>query len=159
MTIITYPNPILRQKTSDIDVSKFGKSSLRELGKDMIKTMYKARGVGLAAPQIGENIRLAVIAKETSDRYPGEDLNLKQNIILINPYIIAHSVETDTLEEGCLSLPGVLVDVERSVWIKVRADDFRNRPYDFQARGFFARVVQHEVDHLDGVLIIDKKVL
>lgn len=158
MTIITHPNPILRQKTSDVDIVKFGESSLRALAKNMIKTMYKAKGVGLAAPQIGESMRLAVVAKKTSDRYPEARLNLEEDLVLINPRILARSVEGDVLEEGCLSLPGILVAVSRPVWIKIRADAFSNRSYEFEARDFFARVIQHEVDHLDGVLIIDKRV-
>lgn len=145
MIIVAHPNPILYQKTSDINVAQFGRQKLLSLAEDMLITMHKAKGVGLAAPQIGESIRLAVIAKQSED------------LILVNPCILARSVETDTVEEGCLSIPGVLVAVPRSIWVKVRAENLSNRPYEFEAHGFFARVVQHEIDHLDGVLIIDKK--
>ncbi len=158
MTIITHPNSILRQKTNDIDVRAFGEHELRAFADEMIKTMYAAKGVGLAAPQIGESMRLAVIAKKTSDRYADALLNLPEDLVLINPRILEKSVETDLLDEGCLSLPGITVSVERPLWIKVRAADFSNRAYELEARGFFARVIQHEVDHLDGVLIIDKRI-
>ena len=156
MRIILHPNSILRKKTADIDLARMDRKKLRKLAMDMIKTMYRAEGVGLAAPQVGESIRLCVIRKNTSNRYKEMRLNLKDDLILINPYIVARSQETNAMEEGCLSIPDVSVSVTRPVWTTVRVYTLEGKQYEFEAHDFFARVVQHEIDHLDGILIIDK---
>ena len=156
MRIILHPNSILRKKTADIDLARMDRKKLRKLAMDMIKTMYRAEGVGLAAPQVGESIRLCVIRKKTSNRYKEMRLNLEDDLILINPHIITRSPETDTIEEGCLSIPNVLVPITRPVWVKLRVFTIEGKQREFEARDFFARVVQHEIDHLDGILIIDK---
>ena len=156
MRIILHPNSILRKKTADIDLARMDRKKLRKLAMDMIKTMYRAEGVGLAAPQVGESIRLCVIRKKTSNRYKEMRLNLKDDLILVNPHIITRSPETDTIEEGCLSIPNVLVPITRPVWVKLRVFTIEGKQREFEARDFFARVVQHEIDHLDGILIIDK---
>ena len=156
MRIILHPNSILRKKTADIDLARMDRKKLRKLAMDMIKTMYRAEGVGLAAPQVGESIRLCVIRKKTSSRYKEMRLNLKDDLILVNPHIITRSPETDTIEEGCLSIPNVLVPITRPVWVKLRVFTIEGKQREFEARDFFARVVQHEIDHLDGILIIDK---
>ena len=156
MRIILHPNSILRKKTADIDLARMDRKKLRKLAMDMIKTMYRAEGVGLAAPQVGESIRLCVIRKKTSSRYKEMRLNLKDDLILINPYIVARSQETNAMEEGCLSIPDVSVSVTRPVWTTVRVYTLEGKQYEFEAHDFFARVVQHEIDHLDGILIIDK---
>src|SRR3990167_5861426 len=155
MRIILHPNSILRKKTADIDLARMDRKKLRKLAMDMIKTMYRAEGVGLAAPQVGESIRLCVIRKNTSNRYKEMRLNLKDDLILINPYIVARSQETNAMEEGCLSIPDVSVSVTRPVWTTVRVYTLEGKQYEFEAHDFFARVVQHEIDHLDGILIID----
>ena len=156
MRIILHPNSILRKKTADIDLARMDRKKLRKLAMDMIKTMYRAEGVGLAAPQVGESTRLCVIRKKTSNRYKEMRLNLEDDLILINPHIITRSPETDTIEEGCLSIPNVLVPITRPVWVKLRVFTIEGKQREFEARDFFARVVQHEIDHLDGILIIDK---
>ena len=156
MRIILHPNSILRKKTADIDLARMDRKKLRKLAMDMIKTMYRAEGVGLAAPQVGESIRLCVIRKKTSNRYKEMRLNLEDDLILINPYIVARSQETNAMEEGCLSIPDVSVSVTRPVWTTVRVYTLEGKQYEFEAHDFFARVVQHEIDHLDGILIIDK---
>lgn len=156
MNILIHPNPILRKKTADIAFSRFNRKKLQKLAESMIKTMYRAEGVGLAAPQVGESVRLCVIRKSTGNRYKNAQLNLEDDLVLVNPYIIARSPETDTMEEGCLSIPNVHVPVTRSVWVKVKVYTIEGKQYELKAQDFFARVVQHEVDHLDGVLIIDK---
>ena len=148
MKIITYPNPILSQASQSINLETFDIKKLQKLSRKMIKTMYKADGIGLSAPQVNQSLRLCVIGQKSG--------NLPKDLILINPLIISHSLETVTMEEGCLSLPGVKVSVKRSIWIKVKAVDFDNRPFKFEAHDLFARVIQHEIDHLDGILIIDK---
>lgn len=115
----------------------------------MTETMHGADGVGLAAPQIGQNIRLAIIAKEA--------IPDKKDWILINPKITKHSWKRTRNEEGCLSIPGVKKEVSRFAKITVKALNEKGQSLSFQAENLFARVIQHEIDHLDGILIIDKK--
>jgi len=151
MKIVKYPNPILTKPAKDINLSNLNLKQLKrlkQLTKQMTKTMYQHDGIGLAAPQIGQNLRLCIIGKKTGD--------LEEDLILINPLVIERSVETSILEEGCLSLPKVKIDVERPVWIKVRTSDFDGGSFKLEAHDLLARVIQHEIDHLDGILIIDK---
>lgn len=148
MKLIIYPNSILRQKTSEIDLADFDVKKLKKIAQKMIKIMHKHRGAGLAAPQVGKSLRISVINKKTG--------GLTDDLILINPVIISSSLETDIQQEGCLSLPGVQVKIERTKWIKVKAIDLNSNTYDLEAHNLLARAIQHEIDHLDGVLIIDK---
>ncbi len=120
-------------------------SALRILVDAMFETMDQADGVGLAAPQIGVNSRLFVIhIKNTEKR------------AYINPQIIETSVETETAEEGCLSIPGVWHDVERPLRVTVQAQDLEGKAFTVKAEGLLARAIQHETDHLNGVLFIDR---
>lgn len=112
--------------------------------KDMIKTMYEADGIGLAASQVGIDINLAVIAVKDGE------------MVLVNPKITRYGLRKESVEEGCLSVPGVWGMVKRSKHIKVKAMGLDGKRIEFKAEGFFARVVQHEVDHLNGILFIDK---
>lgn len=145
LKILTYPNPILRKKT--MPVTEFGEE-LRSLVQSMADTMYDAPGVGLAAPQVGISIRLVVI--DTSARDEENDL-----IVLANPEIIeAEGSVVD--EEGCLSLPELNAKVKRAAHIKVKAQDIDGKDLEFEAEDWFARVVQHELDHLEGTLFLDK---
>lgn len=114
----------------------------------MIETMYAADGAGLAAPQIGQNIRLAIIGKDAAPD--------QKDWVIINPKIIKHSWKRTRDEEGCLSIPGVKKEVARFAKITVKTLDAKGRPLNFQAENLFARVIQHEIDHLDGILIVDK---
>jgi len=142
--ILKYPNPLLRKKTSPI--TEFN-AELKELVADMAETMYAAPGVGLAANQIGVLQQLVVI-----DVSPKEEKN--KLIPLINPEILeGEGSEID--EEGCLSVVDYASNVERFSHIKVRARDLEGKEIEFQADGWFARVIQHELDHLDGKLFID----
>lgn len=146
LSILTIPESSLRQKSVAVKPTEILK--LKPLFLDMIETMYCADGVGLAAPQIGQNIRLAIIGKEgTTD---------KKDWILINPKIVKHSWKRVKDEEGCLSVPGVRKEVARFAKITIKALDVKGKPINFQAEDLFARVIQHEIDHLDGILIIDK---
>lgn len=132
--------PVLRQKTEQI--AKVDKST-QKLIKDMIETVQKAEGAGLAAPQIGKSLRLCIVM-----------MNGKFTP-LINPEITWASEETDLMEEGCLSLPGVWLKVERPTKIRLTYLDHKGKNQERELSDFAARVVQHEVDHLEGVLIVD----
>jgi peptide deformylase len=116
---------------------------LRTLVKDMFETMYDAKGVGLAAPQIGKNIRLAIIDI-------GDD-----PLVFINPKITKKSGK-ETCDEGCLSFPGLSEKVERAVRVVVDYTDLDGDRYEMEAEGLLARAIQHELDHLDGVVFVDR---
>lgn len=115
----------------------------------MIETMLAEGGIGLAAPQIGQNIRLAVINKEA-------DKSLSDHLVIINPKIFSASREMEESKEGCLSIPGVEVKVLRHKKIKVRFLDKSGQEQKLKATGLLSQVFQHEIDHLDGILIIDR---
>ena len=123
--------------------------SIRKLAKDMLITMYSAKGIGLAAPQVGIQKRIIVIDLNFED--PETPPN-----IFINPEIISSSASLDTYEEGCLSIPGVYLNVVRPSSIKLSYRDEMGRPKKMNAEGLMARCIQHEIDHLNGVLFVDK---
>jgi peptide deformylase len=141
--IRTYGDPVLR--TPARPVERFDDALRAEIER-MGRLMYDALGIGLAAPQVGVSHRLFVYRVE-----PDGELQA-----VVNPEIEWSSRETETLEEGCLSLPGVHVDVERPLHVRVRAQDAYGEPIVIEASGMEARVIQHETDHLDGVLILDR---
>jgi peptide deformylase len=140
-----YPDPVLRMKANE--VADFD-DSVADLVERMTMLMDEARGVGLAAPQIGVLRRVLVF--RTAEDEPVT--------ALVNPRIVSTQEESDTVEEGCLSLGAatVVVDVERPVAVTLEAQTPEGEPVRFEAEGLQARVIQHEVDHLDGVLIIDR---
>ena len=123
--------------------------SIRELAKDMLITMYSAKGIGLAAPQVGVQKRILVIDLNFED--PESPPN-----VFINPEIISSSASLDTYEEGCLSIPGVYLNVVRPSSIKLSFRDEMGRPKKMNADGLMARCIQHEIDHLNGVCFVDK---
>ena len=123
--------------------------SIRQLAKDMLVTMYSAKGIGLAAPQVGVQKRILVIDLNFED--PDAPPN-----VFINPEIISTSASLDTYEEGCLSIPGVYLNVLRPSSIKLSYRDEMGRPKKMNAEGLMARCIQHEIDHLNGVLFVDK---
>ena len=123
--------------------------SIRKLAKDMLITMYSAKGIGLAAPQVGVQKRIMVIDLNF------EDPNASPNVF-INPEIISTSASLDTYEEGCLSIPGIYLNVVRPSSIKLSFRDEMGRPKKMNADGLLARCIQHEIDHLNGVLFVDK---
>lgn len=131
-------------------VAEFGTDELRALITDMFDTMEACNGAGLAAPQIGFCRRVIVFGIEENPRYP--DAEQVPVTILINPEIIIGSLEKESGWEGCLSVPGMRGKVERYASIRYRGFDPEGNPVDREAQGFHARVVQHECDHLDGVL-------
>lgn len=144
-TILHYPDKRLREPGQP--VTEFG-PELANLVEDMAETMYAAPGVGLAATQIGEPIRLFIIDIATGDDDPS-DLR-----VFVNPEILERDGE-QTWEEGCLSFPGVHEEVERAERVKVRAQDEKGESFELEADGLLAVAIQHENDHLDGKLMID----
>jgi len=147
--IVTHPNEVLRRKAHK--VQDFGKD-LQVLIEDMIETMRAEPGVGLAAPQVAVPLRLIVVEY-------GEEENAEASpklYVMANPEISRASVETEMGVEGCLSIPGYVGEVERAVEIVVRGQNRFGKPMKVKARGWLARIFQHEIDHLNGVLFIDR---
>ena len=156
--IVTLPEPVLRRKAKPI--TKFDKE-LQTLIDDMIETMRDAPGVGLAAPQVGVSEQLAVIeyAEEDDDEDGTEGAEKpakpKQLIVIINPEIVKASEEKVNGIEGCLSIPGLLGEVERHEALQVKALNRYGKPVKLKVDGWMARIFQHEIDHLNGVLFTD----
>lgn len=147
--IVTLPQAVLRRKAHK--VTGFG-STFQTLADDMIETMRQAPGVGLAAPQVGESIRLIVI--EYGDE-EDEDVPPKLYVIA-NPVITRSSEETVIGFEGCLSIPGIQGEVKRFTAVTVKGLNRHGHPMTVKAKGWLARIFQHEIDHLDGVLFVDR---
>jgi len=143
--ILIAPHPSLRAKARPVGPADA--DLVRTLLPRMFATMYRAPGIGLAAPQVGTGLRLAVI-----DLAPN---NVRSPIALINPQIVAVSDELATREEGCLSLPNQFADVTRPARVKVRFQDETGAKREIEADGLLAACLQHEIDHLDGVLFVD----
>jgi peptide deformylase len=145
LPILVAPNPIL--KTRARLVTPEDAATVRDLVPKMFATMYDAPGIGLAAPQVGVGLRLAVVDLMPRDK--------SEPIVLINPVVEAASTETAVREEGCLSLPGQYADVERPAAVTVRFQDEAGATRRIDADGLLAACLQHELDHLDGVLFVD----
>ncbi|HEY69517.1 MAG TPA: peptide deformylase [Anaerolineae bacterium] len=148
--IITLPNSILRKKARKVRAFT---PELQMLIDDMIETMREAPGVGLAAPQVNVSQRVIVIefAEPSDDEEPAPKL-----YVLINPEIVRHSKETTTDQEGCLSVPGYVGEVDRFSTLTVKGRNRHGKPVRIKAKDWLARILQHEIDHLDGVLYIDR---
>ncbi|MFA6130708.1 MAG: peptide deformylase [Patescibacteria group bacterium] len=142
--VLHHPNPLLREVARDVIPEDFSRTNFSELVRDMGETMLKEDGVGLAAPQIGESIRVIVIASK-------EGFNA-----FLNPKIIHHGLRKVAGEEGCLSVPGKVGIVKRYTRVTVSALNDQGQPITVKATGLSAIVFQHEIDHLDGILFIDK---
>jgi peptide deformylase len=143
--ILIEPDPILRKKCEPLDKVD---DSVRELMNDMLETMYAAPGIGLAAVQIGILKKLVVIdiSKEEEKKNP---------LFLINPEIVYKSNQTSVYEEGCLSLPGQFAEIERPSECTLNYIDYDGKKKELKAKGLLATCIQHEVDHLNGILFID----
>lgn len=144
LPIRIYPDPVLRAKCREVTEFDAG---LRKLAADMVETMHAAPGVGLAAPQIGVDLRIAVV-----DLSVGEDP--KQVYVIVNPEVV-HREGSEVAEEGCLSLPGINDKVDRPTRVRVKAVDLDNKPVEIEAEEWLARAFCHEIDHLNGVLFTD----
>jgi peptide deformylase len=155
--VITIPDPILTSKSAKV---KEINDEVKKVVEDLIDSLETAKdpeGAGLAAPQIGYPLKICVVKNFFED--PTNPANtLSENIILINPKIISHSTETDLDWEGCLSVPNLFGKVERYKKIKVSAMDINWQSIKVKASDFFARVLQHEIDHLEGILFTEKVV-
>jgi len=156
LSIITHPNPILRERTRDVLASSINSPDIQNLIADMIITMYADDGIGLAAPQVGRSVRIVCIGKlALSMTKNPEDFERGQDLVLINPQITKKSLRKEWETEGCLSVPGVFGEVKRHVAIGVTALSPTGATRAFDASDFLARVIQHEIDHLNGELFID----
>jgi peptide deformylase len=145
LPIITLPDPILRKKARTVERVD---EALRRLAADMLATMYDAPGIGLAAPQIGISRRLIVMD-------PSRDEESPTPLIMINPEILMRVDEMRTHEEGCLSIPDVTAEVERPARTRVGFLDVEGNSQERELEGIWSTLVQHEIDHLNGVLFID----
>lgn len=155
LPIVKYPNEILRRKTQPV---KEITDETQKLIDNMLETLRDAPGVGLAAPQVNVSLRIAVIEYSEGEEFDDEDLPPapKKLYTLINPEITRTSTETLMGSEGCLSMPGLIADVERAESVTVTALNRRGQPVKIKASGWLARIFQHEIDHLDGVLFTDR---
>lgn len=142
LEILKYPNPILRQNSLEIKDPTDPK--IKQLIADMTSALRAHDGLGLAAPQVGQNLRLCIAEVEN------------EFFVLINPEIKNHSGKEIGMEEGCLSFPGKYLPVTRSEKVKVKALDTNGKKQVIRAKGLLARVLQHEIDHLNGILLVDR---
>ena len=157
LLICTYGNPVLRAKAGKITEIT---GEIHELAKDMLETMYEERGVGLAAEQVGRTEQIVVIDippdSDTDESGARENPDVKMPLVLINPQITAHSEDIQVGQEGCLSFPEIYAHVER--WYEVDAEymDLEGATQKIHGKGLLARAIQHELDHLNGVLLVDR---
>lgn len=149
-TIITSEDPRLRRKAHRV---RSFTPALQALVDDMVETMRHAPGVGLAAPQVAAGQRVIVVEYRQDEDDEQAPAKL---YAVVNPEITRRSTETIVGVEGCLSIPGYVGDVERHTWVTVQGLNRHGRPFRLKAHGWLARIFQHEIDHLDGVLFIDR---
>lgn len=140
LDIVKYPDPLLRRNAEPVNEVD---DSIREFVEDMTEAMYVYDGVGLAAPQVGRSVRIILVDA-------GDGLN-----VVINPEILEQSEEKESVEEGCLSLPDIQVEVSRSIKVTLEGLNEKGEKLHIEAEGLLARALQHEIDHLNGKLIID----
>ncbi len=148
LEIVSLPNPVLRRKAHKI--TDFGKD-FRVLVEDMIETMREAPGVGLAAPQVAVPLRLVVVeyGDDEDEKVP------KKLFVVANPEIVERSEETELGIEGCLSVPGLIGEVERNLRVTVKGQNRQGNPVKIKAEGWLARIFQHEIDHVNGIVYTD----
>ncbi len=151
LDIVPLGEPVLRKKAHKITKVDH---DVRQLANDMLETMREAGGVGLAAPQIGQSIRLIVVEYTEPAEDPEDEQT--QTFKLINPEITWRSDETVMGIEGCLSIKGLVGEVERAEAVKIKALNVQGQPVKVSAEGWLARIFQHEIDHLDGVCYVDR---
>ena len=149
LPVVAYGHPVLKKVAKEIDPSF---PNLKEFITDMFDTMYQSDGVGLAAPQVNVPLRIVVVefGSEEDEEAP------KKLYTVINPEITRPSTETVLGTEGCLSVPGIVGEVERAESLTVKGLSRRGQPITIKAKGWLARIFQHEIDHLDGILFVDR---
>ena len=143
--LVTYPDPVLRTRASDVVGID---ASMRGLAEEMLRIMREEDGVGLAAPQVGESLRIFVTAAIEEESAPER--------VYINPVIVSCEGALEASEEGCLSLPGIRGTIRRPPKVTLRATGIDGEPFTCTSSALLARCWQHEIDHLDGILIIDR---
>ncbi len=144
LEIKKFNEPVLRKKCKKVGrVDK----KIKKLAIDMVQTMKKGQGIGLAAPQVGVSKRVIVVQT---------DLGGQRILALVNPKIIKKSFETEVGEEGCLSFPGIFLEIKRAKEVEVGGLDIKGKKIKLEAKGLLARVFQHEIDHLDGILFFNR---
>lgn len=143
--VVKYPEPVLARRGEEVTVFD---AELKQFVDEMFESMYVAQGIGLAAPQIAVSKRITVIDVSFQK-------NPKEKIVLINPEIIEREGKV-LEEEGCLSLPDIREKVSRAEWVKVRAQDVTGKTFEIEGTDLLGRCMQHEIDHLDGILFIDR---
>ena len=153
LKIITVPSKVLRQKSSKIEgIDK----SVKKLIKDLTETLREVGGLGIAAPQVGKLLRLIIIESKGGERKNGSKKPIIPLTVLINPEVVKCSKEKGKDDEGCLSVPELWAVVERPKSVTVKALNEKGKPIQIKAKDLFSRVLQHEIDHLNGILFTDK---
>jgi peptide deformylase len=143
--VVKYPDPVLRVRARDVGGVD---AQIMELAAEMLRLMREEDGVGLAAPQVGESLRMFVTAAQEEESAPER--------VYINPAIVSFEGALEASEEGCLSLPGIRGTIRRPSKVTVRAMGLDGQPFTLTSSALLARCWQHEIDHLDGILIIDR---
>lgn len=156
LQVITIPTESLRKRSTEIDRDFLLSADTQHFIQQLIATMYTDDGVGIASPQVGKNIRICIIGKEGIKLDKKTSITANEDLVLVNPVWTKTSIRKDWDTEGCLSVPKTYGKVKRYKHITVKAWDKDSKEINFEAHNFFARVIQHEIDHLDGVLFIDK---
>jgi len=151
LEIIKYPDPILRKKSEEV---KEITEEIKNLGFDMVETMTANQGVGLAAPQVGESKRIIIV--QPIENYFLEEIAKKNPRTFINPKITRKGKETIIDDEGCLSFPGLFLKIKRAMEVEAEALNENGEKVYLKVHGLPARILQHEIDHLDGILFIDR---
>lgn len=149
LKVLPYPNPYLRTRAKPVEVFD---DALKALVKDMTETMAAEEGLGLAATQVGVDSRLVLINPYA---FKGDDGRGEPDMVVINPEVVWKSDETISAEEGCLSFPGVYIHVTRPKAVRIKAQDAEGKFYEIEAEGLGARALLHELDHIDGVVMVD----
>lgn len=156
LPIVQLGDPILRKKARRISMAELASPEMQGFIDDLVETMHAANGAGLAAPQVGHSVAIAAVHVQDNPRYP-----YKPNVpltVFVNPTITVIGEATEMMYEGCLSVPDLRGRVPRAMHIRVQAVDRHGKPMDFEVKGLTAGTYQHEFDHLEGLLFVDRVV-
>ncbi len=154
LKVIRLGHPVLRRPARQVPAEAIGGAAIQRLVDDLIETMVEEDGIGLAAPQVGQSLRLLVLGQPAAGAGPdAEAIPLR---VLVNPRLVACSTDREWAWEGCLSLPDLRGLVPRASRVVVEAADRHGQPQRLEAAGFLARVLQHEMDHLEGIVYLDR---